>query len=47
MSDKEFDLTEIAKSRISVRSRFTEIARQNKLNIKNQKFSNRDWRCWE
>ena len=32
MSDKEFDLTEIAKSRISVRSRFTEIARQNKLN---------------
>lgn len=32
MSDKEFDLTEIAKSRISVRSRFSEIARQNKLN---------------
>lgn len=32
MSDKELDLTEIAKSRISVRSRFTEIARQNKLN---------------
>ena len=32
MSDLQFDLTEIAKSRISVRSRFTEIARQNKLN---------------
>ncbi|MFX0017839.1 MAG: cell division protein FtsZ [Promethearchaeota archaeon] len=32
MSDKEYDLTEIARSRISVRSRFTEIARQNKLN---------------
>lgn len=32
MNDKEYDLTDLAKSRISVRSRFNEIARYNKNN---------------
>jgi cell division protein FtsZ len=36
MSDDEFDLNEIANSRMSVRSRFNEIARQNKVSHQNE-----------